>query len=143
IKRKRRLQTIVLPGTRQRRKRSCRHPGNKTPERCAPNDRKRCRIRGRSQFGSGIPCTPLRRSRNAASSMEYLRSGWRAAKELRLLSSLEVRTPCRGSAIHEGLRRNPPKFGASAAQAKETRGLRRDSLCSSRNSVLATFGHVT
>ena len=27
------LQTIVLPGTRQRRKRSCRRPGNKTPER--------------------------------------------------------------------------------------------------------------
>jgi hypothetical protein len=40
----------LVGGTRQRRKRSCRLPGNKTPERCTPNDRKRCRIRDRSQM---------------------------------------------------------------------------------------------
>jgi hypothetical protein len=44
------LQTIVLPGTRQRRKRTCRRPGNKTPERCTPNDRMRCRIGDRSRL---------------------------------------------------------------------------------------------
>jgi hypothetical protein len=41
-------QPIVLSRTRQRDKRSHRRAGNKDPERCSPNDRKRCRIRDRS-----------------------------------------------------------------------------------------------
>ena len=42
-------QSIVFSTTRQRDKRSHRRAGNKNPERCSPNDRKRCRIRDRSQ----------------------------------------------------------------------------------------------
>jgi hypothetical protein len=41
-------QTIAFTRTRQRNKRSHRRAGNKDPERCSPNDRKRCRIRDRS-----------------------------------------------------------------------------------------------
>ena len=39
----------LVSGTRRRRKRSCGRRENKTLERCTPNDRKRCRIRDRSQ----------------------------------------------------------------------------------------------
>ena len=45
-------RTIDFSGTRHRDKRSHRSAGNKTPERCPPNDRKRCRIRDRSQCKS-------------------------------------------------------------------------------------------
>jgi len=48
-KRPRKEQAIVFPGTRQIDKRSHRRSGNKNPERCSPNDWKRCRIRDRSQ----------------------------------------------------------------------------------------------
>ncbi len=41
-------QTIIFSRTRPRDKRSHRRAGNKNPERCSPNDRKRCRIRDRS-----------------------------------------------------------------------------------------------
>ena len=40
---------VVSSRTRHRRKRSYRRVGNKTPERCPSNDRKRCRIGDRSQ----------------------------------------------------------------------------------------------
>jgi hypothetical protein len=43
------LQTIVFPGTRQKDKRSHRRAGNKKPQRCCSDDRKRCRIGDRSQ----------------------------------------------------------------------------------------------
>ncbi len=43
------LQTIVFPGTRQRDKRSHHRAGNKQPQRCRSDDRKRCRIGDRSQ----------------------------------------------------------------------------------------------
>ena len=43
------LQTIVFPGTRQRRKRSCRSPGNKTTERCTPIPAEE----GLHEFGAG------------------------------------------------------------------------------------------
>jgi hypothetical protein len=43
-------QTIAFTRTRQRNKRSHRRAGNKDPERCSPNDRKRCRIRDRSHY---------------------------------------------------------------------------------------------
>ena len=42
-------QPIVLSRTRQRDKRSHQRAGNKDAERYSPNDRKRCRIRDRSQ----------------------------------------------------------------------------------------------
>ena len=43
-------QTIVFSRTRPRDRRSHRRAGNKNPERCRSNDRKRCRIRDRSHF---------------------------------------------------------------------------------------------
>src|ERR1700693_5734327 len=45
-------QTIAFTRTRQRDKRSHRRAGNKDPERCSPNDRKRCRIRDRSHYAA-------------------------------------------------------------------------------------------
>jgi hypothetical protein len=48
-------QTIAFTRTRQRDKRSHRRAGNKDPERCSPNDRKRCRIRDRSQASRLLP----------------------------------------------------------------------------------------
>jgi hypothetical protein len=42
-------RTIIDSRTRQRKKRSHRRAGNKTPERCPSDDRKRCRIGDRSQ----------------------------------------------------------------------------------------------
>jgi hypothetical protein len=41
-------QAIAFTRTRPRDKRSHRRAGNKDPERCSPNDRKRCQIRDRS-----------------------------------------------------------------------------------------------